>query len=241
MKNEILFIVMPAYNEGENIENTIKEWHPIVQKVGLSSKLIIFNDGSKDNTFDIMQGLQNKYSQFVPVTKSNSGHGSTVLFAYNYAIEAGADFIFQTDSDGQTNPDEFWEFWNRRNDSDFVIGYRNKRQDGFSRIVVTRTLRLIVRLIFGEFVKDPNTPFRLMNTKRLKPILELIPSDFFLSNVIISMLAVKKKEKVTWLPISFRPRQGGINSIQIKRIIKIGFLAISDFNVIKNNIKTSGI
>lgn len=235
--NNKLYIAMPAYNEEANIEETVKQWHAVVEKISSDSRLVIFNDGSTDNTYEIMQRLKDKYSQFIPVTKPNSGHGSTLLFAYNYCINAGADYIFQTDSDGQTIPAEFWEFWEKRNDIDFIIGYRNKRQDGFSRVVVTRTLKFIVWLIFNESVKDSNTPFRLMNTLKLKPILDIIPKDFFLSNVIISMLVIKRKEKSLWLPITFKPRQGGVNSINLKKIIGIGYKAIADFYIIKQNIK----
>lgn len=41
---------------------------------------------------------------FQPLTKQNEGHEPTVLYGYRYALEHGADYIFQTDSDGQTNP-----------------------------------------------------------------------------------------------------------------------------------------
>ena len=231
---------MPAYNEAANIEETIIQWHPVVEKIGPDSRLIIFNDGSTDNTFEIMQQLKSKFPQFIPITKTNSGHGATLLFAYQYCIKEKPDFIFQTDSDGQTNPEEFWQFWEERNNYDFVIGYRKNRQDGFSRIIVTKVLKMIVRIIFGENVKDSNTPFRLMNTKKLEPILKIIPDDFFLSNVIISMLVVKRQEKFLFLPITFKPRQGGVNSINFKRIVKIGFKAISDFKIIKNNIIRHG-
>jgi len=235
--NNKLYIAMPAYNEEANIKETVKQWHPVVEKIGSDSRLIIFDDGSTDSTYKIMQQLKDEYPLLVPVTKLNSGHGSTLLFAYNHCINNGADFIFQTDSDGQTSPDEFWQFWEKRNDYDFIIGYRKQRQDGFSRIIVTRTLKLLVWLIFGEIVKDPNTPFRLMNTKKLNPILKLIPDNFFLSNVVISMFIVKRKEKHFWLPISFKPRQGGVNSINLKRIFKIGYKAIADFNTIKQKTK----
>jgi len=231
-----LYIVMPAYNEEANIEETVKQWHTIVEKISPNSRLVIFNDGSTDNTYEIMQRLKDQYSQFVPITKPNSGHGSTCIFAYNYSINANSDYIFQTDSDGQTSPTEFWQFWEKRNAYDFIIGDRTKRQDGYSRIVVTKILKLIVWLIFSEKIKDSNTPFRLMNTQKLNPILKIIPKDFFLSNVIISMLVVKRKERYLWLPISFIPRQGGINSINLKRIFKIGYQAIADFYKIKQNI-----
>ena len=234
--NDKLYIVMPSYNEEANIEENVKQWHSVIEKVGLNSRLFVFDDGSTDNTYEIMQRLKNKYLQFIPFTKSNTGHGQTCIFAYKNSISAGADFIFQTDSDSQTNPEEFWQFWEKRNDYDFIIGERKKRQDGISRKVVAFILKLIILLIYGVNVKDCNCPFRLMNAKKLKPILEIIPDNFFLSNVIISILVVKKKEKHLWIPISFKPRKYGVNSINLKKIIKIGFKSIFDFYSIKHKI-----
>jgi glycosyltransferase involved in cell wall biosynthesis len=231
-----IFIVMPAYNEAENIEETIKQWYPVVEKLGASSKLVIANDGSKDNTFAIMQSLKTKYPLLEPLDKPNSGHGATVLYLYRYALEQGADYIFQTDSDGQTDPDEFWQMWNNRDQYDFQIGHRLGRQDGEGRVFVTKVLRLVVWLMFHEWVIDANTPFRLMRTSKLKSILDVIPQDFFLCNVAISAIATKWNYKIGWYKITFKPRQGGINSINMKRIFKIGWKALGDFNTINKNI-----
>ena len=228
---------MPAYNEEVNIVSTVEMWHPVVEKIGPNAKLVIVDDGSKDLTFSKLTQLREKFGQLIPITKQNSGHGSTCLFAYDFALKEGADFIFQTDSDGQTNPEEFWAFWNAKNEFDFIIGNRTSREDGFSRIVVTKTLRLVVGLIFGVWVQDLNTPFRLMKVEKLKPILKLVPKDFFLSNVIISLLIVKRKEKAKWIPITFKNRQGGVNSINLKKIVKIGIKSIKDFKSIQKDLR----
>ena len=228
---------MPAYNEEENIDLVVAQWHPVVEKIGHESRLLIVNDGSKDNTFQKLQTLQEKYPLLIAIDKLNSGHGATCLFAYERAIEANADYIFQTDSDGQTNPDEFWTFWENKSKYDFIIGSRRERQDGLGRVVVTRVLRLIVWMMFGQWVNDANTPFRLMKTERLIPILKLIPENFFLANVVVSVIALKKNESCKWYPISFKPRQGGVNSINLKRIIKIGQKAIGDFREINKRLK----
>ena len=231
---------MPAYNEAANIEDTVKQWYPVVEKLhlgGAISKLVIANDGSKDNTFSIMQGLKEKYPLFDPLDKPNSGHGATVLYLYRYAISNGANYIFQTDSDGQTNPEEFWQMWENRERYDFQIGHRLGRQDGGSRVFVTKTLRLVVWLMFHEWVTDANTPFRLMKTDKLKPIMDVIPHDYFLCNVAISAIATKWNYKIGWYTITFKPRQGGINSINMKRIFKIGWKALGDFRAINKNLK----
>lgn len=166
------------------------------------------------------------------VHKSNSGHGATLLYAYRYAVNAGADFIFQTDSDGQTNPDEFEAFWKRRNKYVAVIGHRNNREDGVARIIVSKTLKLVIRVIFRVDVRDANTPYRLMKREVLLKYLPIIPENYNLTNVVLSVALVKNKEKVKFIPISFRQRQGGKNSINMKSIIGIGIKALKDFRMI---------
>lgn len=232
---------MPAYNEEANIENVIRQWYPTVKKLhnqGVDAQLIIANDGSKDSTYQRMLELEKEFPLFKGLDKANSGHGATLLFLYRYALENGADYIFQTDSDGQTDPAEFETFWNDRESYDFQIGHRSARQDGFSRIVVTKVLKFVVRATFGVTVTDANTPFRLMNASAVKEIISLIPEDFFLSNVAISALAVKRGYKCRWLPITFKPRQGGVNSINLPRIFKIGRKAVGDFIKINRSTRT---
>lgn len=237
---ETIYIVMPAYNEEANIEEVIEQWHPVAERInaeGNEAYLAIANDGSKDRTFAIMQQLQGKYKYLCPLDKPNSGHGATVLYLYRYAIERKADYVFQTDSDGQTLPEEFWQMWEHRHEYDFQIGTRGGRQDGFSRIVVTKTLRFVVWLMFHVWVKDANTPFRLMKAERLSAIMNNIPEDFFLANVAVSAIAVKKGEKIAWYPITFRPRQGGVNSINLKRIWGIGVKSLGEFRKINKALK----
>ena len=240
MKDKIYF-VLPTYNEEANIEEVIREWHPICEKIqaeGHEAKLVIANDGSKDNTFGILESLQAKYAHLVALDKPNSGHGATVLFLYHYAIDKGANYIFQTDSDGQTRPDEFWQMWENREQYDFQIGTRGGRQDGANRVFVTKTLRLVVWMMFHVWVKDANTPFRLMKVEKLKPILEIVPKDYNLANVAISSIAVRWNYNIGWYPITFRPRQGGVNSINMKRIFCIGKKALHDFRQINRSLKS---
>jgi len=231
-----LFIVIPAYNEEENITNVINDWYPIVEQAGKDSRLVIIDDGSKDQTYSIMQTYAKKFPQFLPITKTNSGHGSTVLYGYNYALENGADYVFQTDSDGQTLPSEFVSFWEERKQYDMIIGHRNKREDGFSRVFVTKTLKLVIRLCFGVSIVDANTPYRLMKAETLQKYIPSIPKDFNLSNVLLSVIYTKHKREVKFVPITFRPRQGGVNSINMKSIFKIGKQAWKDFRVLKKSI-----
>lgn len=234
---EKMYIVIPAYNESETIKSVIEEWYPLTEKYGEGSRMAIVNDGSKDNTLEIALKLAEKYPRLTVLDKPNGGHGSAVIYGYKYALDKGADYVFQTDSDGQTRPEEFEQFWINREKYDMVIGERSGRQDGFSRVFVTKTLRLVLRVIFGVWVKDANTPYRLMKADALRSCLDLFDDDYNLPNVIISVAMKKQNKPVLFRHITFRPRQGGKNSINMKKIIKIGMQALKDFKAINKKLK----
>lgn len=227
---DTLYIIMPAYNEEANIQKVVEQWHPVAERIAGESRLLIIDDGSRDSTYSCLQRLAERYPYLLPITKQNEGHGATLLYGYAYAIEHGADYIFQTDSDGQTLPEEFWQLWENRTSCGLLIGQRAGRQDGFSRVVVTKVLRLALFVTFGVWVKDANTPFRLMRAAQLRDeVLPYVPEGFNLSNVIISVVYTKHKLGVWYYPITFRPRQGGVNSINLKKIFRIGWKAVGDF------------
>lgn len=222
--SDILYIVIPAYNESQNIRQLINDWYPVIEKHNGNgkSRLIIINDGSKDDTYHILEEEQKNRPLLQPLTKPNGGHGDTVLFGYSYAISKNSDWIFQTDSDRQTNPNEFEAFWQKREKYDAIIGNRNHRQDGAQRKFVEHTLLRILRLVFGVKMPDSNAPFRLMRTNLVAKYIKKLPEHFNLPNVMLSTYFVYFHERVLFLPISFKPRQGGVNSINFKKIIKIG-------------------
>ena len=233
-----LFIVMPAYNEEDNIEAVIKQWYPILKGKGEKSRLVIADSGCTDRTHEIIEDLKkNGYPNIRTFSKGDKQHGPKVLNLYKYAIVNGADYIFQTDSDGQTNPDEFGKFWDNRNEYDVVLGYRPIRGDGKDRKFVENVVCLIVRLFFGVRVQDANAPFRLMKTGVVKKYIGRFPKDYNIPNIIFTTYFVYYNEKVLFLPITFKPRQGGKNSINVKSIVKIGIKALGDFAAFRKGMK----
>lgn len=235
---ESLYIVIPAYNEVENINACIEDWYHIIERFNFdgNSRLVIINDGSKDSTLQKLKELAKTRPYLQPLDKPNGGHGSTVLFGYRYAIKNRADYVFQTDSDGQTDPKEFEQFWNMRDEYDAVIGNRVVRGDGKDRKFVENVVCLLLRIIFGIKVEDANAPFRLMKTKLVAKYIDKLPKDFNIPNIMFTTYFVYHHEKVKFIPITFKPRQGGVNSINIKRIVKIGWKAVGDFYKLRKEI-----
>ncbi len=229
-----LYIVMPAYNEEANIEDVVKQWYPILEGKADNSKLIIADSGSSDRTHEILEDLKvNGYPKLEILSDTNRYHGPKLIAMYDYAIKNGIDYVFQTDSDGQTNPDEFAAFWEERNNHGAVIGYRSVRGDGQSRAFVEKVVCFLLRLYFGVKVPDANAPFRLMKTDVLKKYLYKLPSDYNIPNIMITTYLKYFNEDILFRDITFKPRQGGVNSINIKRIIQIGWKALGDFHRLK--------
>ena len=185
---ETLYIVIPAYNEEDNIEQCVNDWYPVVENhMGEgTSRLIIINDGSKDSTYEKLQDLEKTHPLLTALTKPNGGHGSTVLYGYRYAIEQGAEWIFQTDSDGQTNPAEFEGFWNKINEYDAILGNRVVRGDGKDRKFVENTVCRLLKIIFGVKVPDANAPFRLMRASLVQSYIDKLPKDFNIPNIMFT-------------------------------------------------------
>lgn len=145
----------------------------------------------------------------------------------------GVEYIFQTDSDGQTNAAEFETFWKLRKQYDAVLGNRSRRGDGIARLLVEKVLCMILHTIFGIKVPDANAPFRLMKTSLVSEYLAKMPADYNLPNVMLTVYFKYYSENIRFMQITFKPRQGGKNSINLPRIIKIGWKALRDFYELK--------
>lgn len=226
-----LVIVIPAYNEEETIERVLNDWYRIIEEHSGDgrSRLLVVNDGSKDGTEKILEAFRKEHPLFMYVTQENAGHGAAIWNGYRIALEAGADYVFQTDSDGQTRTEDFPAFWGRRKKADVVTGVRVKRGDGMSRVLVSRVLALLLRLIFRVSVPDANCPYRLMSRRALTGALKQVPENYHLTNVLLSVFFKKQRRRVAAVPIWFGKRQGGKNSINIRKIVKIGMRSVLEF------------
>lgn len=228
-----LYIVMPAYNEGENIEAVVRSWYKQLEGKSSDSKLVVADSGSTDNTHDILLKLKADMTQLEILTDSDRQHGPKVIALYKYAINQGADYIFQTDSDGQTDPNEFPPFWDKRTEYDIVLGHRVNRGDGKQRDFVEKVVCMLLKIYFGVKVPDANVPFRLMKASVVAKYLHRLRADYNIPNIMLTTWFAYYHEKITFQKISFKPRQGGVNSVNILWIMKIGWKALGDFKTFK--------
>lgn len=239
--SDILYIVMPAYNEEGNIKNVVNDWYKILEEKDDASRLVIADSGSTDKTHEYLLELQKTYPKLEIFTDCDKQHGPKLIALYDYAIKQGADYIFQTDSDGQTNPDEFGAFWDMRSDYAAIFAERPVRGDGKDRAFVEKVVCLLLKIFFGVNVPDANAPFRLMRTSAVKKYLYKLPANYNIPNIMITTYFAHYKEAYTFKEISFKPRQAGKNSINIVKIVKIGWQALSDFAGFRKDMKYTRI
>lgn len=222
---------MPAFNEEANIEKTVREWYAVLSEKSEDSRLVVADSGSTDKTHDILLAMKNSdYPKLEILDTDNCFHGPKLIALYKFAISNHADYIFQTDSDGQTNPKEFESFWSLRNVyKGGVFGNRTERRDGKDRAFVEKVVCFLLKLFFNVKVPDANAPFRLMNTKAVIKYIDKMQSDYNLPNIMLTTYFAFYKEEIIFKPISFKPRTAGKNSINIIKIVKIGLKALGDF------------
>lgn len=228
---------MPAYNEEANIRGVVSSWYSVLDYAGADSRLVISDGGSTDRTLSILESMRSEYPKLIVIPKPGTDHGTKVMILYKYAIDRKADWIFQTDSDGQTLPSEFKGFWDLRERYDAVIGNRTKRGDGLSRKFVENVLRAYLLFFFGKLVPDANAPFRLMKTELVKKYIGIMPDGFNLPNAILTECFAKYGENIVFKEITFQPRQGGKNYMNWRRIFRIGKESVRNFLSIRRKIK----
>jgi dolichol-phosphate mannosyltransferase len=172
MKNDNLQILMPVYNEAENIEKQITKIDKILKKK-INFSFLICEDGSRDKSLEILTKLKKKFKIKIISKKEKQGYSTAVMSGIK---KATADYLLIMDSDGQCDPKQIFKFWNLRNQGDIVAGYRVKRQDFLYRKFFSDFAKFVYRFFFNVYLKDPSFAFSLIKRKVYKSLLNFNPS-----------------------------------------------------------------
>jgi len=176
------------------------------------------------------------------VHQQNGGHGNAVLNGYAEAMKQDPEWVFQVDSDNQFLPIDFPKLWERRNESDFILGYRKKRYDEFNRLVITRIVRVLIFMLYRVFVTDSNIPYRLIKGSYMKLLLRDLPGRPFAPNIFLSVMAKKDGNDLMFIPVTHKERETGQVSIIKWKLLKVCFRSAREllsfaFTIKKRNYK----
>lgn len=234
-----LVVVMPVYNEEANIESVVTEWSAALVKIIPRFVFVVVNDGSRDQTQQILERLESVVpDRLVVVRKPNSGHGNSCRVGYDIAAASKCEWVLQIDSDGQCDPAYFKAFWDESAQADCIFGERRSRDDGVMRVLTSKICRWGASIVCGANLRDPNVPYRLMRQNVLKDALALIPPGFNIHNVALTYV-LKKMNAIRWrhIPIHFRDRQGGSNSINLLNVSQWGVDMLLELRKLRTKLK----
>jgi dolichol-phosphate mannosyltransferase len=219
-----LAIVMPARNEVGCIRAVVAQWAAVLDSVGLvdesAARMIVVDSGSTDGTSEVLAELATSDRRIRVAPHAIPGHGAAVMRGYELALESGARYVFQVDSDNEFDPSEFTRLWRNRYRAPFVFGCRVRRSSPAYRRLISATLRVLLHLLFQLRIPDSNVPYRLMRRDYLELAVERIPAGVFIPNVFMSTVAHALPVPVLYVPISHRQRTSGQVSIGRWRLVR---------------------
>ena len=156
-----LSIFFPAYNDSGTIASLVIAALRTARKLTDDFEVIVVNDGSADNTAEILDELARTYPEVRVVHhERNRGYGGALRTGFATATR---DLVFYTDGDAQYDPAELELLWRAFGDDvDLVNGYKISRSDPMHRIVIGRVYHHTVKILFGLTVRDVDCDFRLM-------------------------------------------------------------------------------
>ena len=215
-----LQILLPVHNEGESIEAIVTEMHQIISPI-VPFEFIICEDGSKDNTKEVLRKLAATFPMRLILSDERKGYSRAVV---DGMIESDAPYLLCLDSDGQCDPKDFAPVWKLRDSFDLVMGWRVNRADNPMRRMMSRTFYGIYQAFFHTPVHDPSCPYLLMK----RPVVERIAKEMgqmqqgfwweFVARVHRRGYTIKE------LPVNHRTRYAGTTQVyKLNRLPGIGY------------------
>ncbi len=208
-------IIIPAYNESENIVGTVRD----IEENAPDFDYIIINDCSTDNTLEICK--QNHFNYVnLPI---NLGIGGAVQTGYKYAREYGYDIAVQVDGDGQHDPAFLQQMaeYLEEHQLDMVIGSRFITNEGFQSSALRRVgivyFTKLIHLLTGHKITDPTSGLRLGGRKVIELFAENYPKDYPEPETAVT--ALNHGLKIEEIPVVMRARQGGVSSITMTKSV----------------------
>lgn len=200
-------LVLPAYNEAENIEPMVAEAVPALEGNAEDYEIVVVDDGSADDTAAVTKRVaeQNPRVRLVqhPV---NKGFGAAVFSGFTNATK---EWIFYTDADRQFVLGELEKFVPYMNEVDLIAGYRAPRRDPFLRVLYGKGWSTLCTLLFGYTVRDVDCGFKLFRREIIEELAPQIASRGATFSIEWLVRAKRAGYRFVELPVTHRPRAAG--------------------------------
>lgn len=215
MKSKKILLIIPAYNEEKCILNTYNKIINYNKSHDINFDVIVINDGSTDNTTSILEENHIPHIDLI----HNLGIGGAVQTGYKYAYENDYDYAVQFDGDGQHDINYVKNILEPLiyEKADMVIGSRfiNKESSAFkssrSRQFGIKVISFFIKIVTRKKIFDTTSGFRAVNRDIIKEFAGSYPIEY--PEPITTTEVLKKKYKVSEVPVSMNEREDGKSSI----------------------------
>jgi len=195
-KDVQISLFFPAYNEEKNIKKTVEDALLILPKLASDFEVIVVDDGSRDETAEIVKKIASKNGKVKIFSHSkNLGYGSALKTGFE---KARFSWVAFADSDGQFDISELKLLIEKAGSADLVLGYRLNRADPLFRSVTTFGWKTLARILLGLDVKDYSCGFKLIKKEVYEAVLPLVG-----------------EEKVTQIELLVKAKRLGFKTIEV--------------------------
>ncbi len=212
-KQSKISIIIPCYNESENIPILMQKIDKVVQELigngAENIECIIVNDGSTDNTTEILEKLSSQYNYLTCIHLEKNRGQSYAL--WKGLKQSKGDVIVILDGDLQNNPEDIPKLINELEHADFVQGFRENRQDTWLRSWVSRQANKLLRYILDMPVRDTGCALKAMKRDCLDFIIPFNGSHRFYA-FLVHTAGFTVKE----IPVQHHPRTLGKSKYTIR-------------------------
>ncbi|HEU0018793.1 MAG TPA: polyprenol monophosphomannose synthase [Thermoleophilaceae bacterium] len=218
-----VWLILPTYNEAENIERIVAAALPQLAATGLEHRILVVDDGSPDGTGAIAGRLATEHAAVEVLHRtSKDGIGPAYLAGFRHALAGGAELLMEMDSDFSHDPADIPRLVEAAERADLVLGSRYVPGGGVTdwgllRRLISRGGSLYARLLLGVPVNDLTGGFKCFRRTVLETIdLSGVGTNGYGFQIEVTYRAVKAGFRVEEVPIVFRDRRAGTSKMSAK-------------------------
>lgn len=220
-------IIIPTYNERDNIDPLLERL--LALPFGLD--VLVVDDGSPDGTADRVKAWMTKSPHVHLLQRPGKmGLGSAYRDGFRYALEHGAEFIFEMDADFSHDPDAIGDFLEAAKDADVVLGSRYLHgvtvvNWPLSRLILSYSANVYTRIITGLPVADATGGFKCFRRRALEGVaLDRVRTEGYGFQIEMSFRCWRKGFRIKEIPIMFVDRRAGVSKMNKKIIVEAAWL-----------------
>ena len=224
MSNVELAVVIPVYNEEANLSTLMQRLMPVMQKLGKSFEIIFIDDGSRDNSLQILKSFtKNEHVKVVELTR-NYGQHAAIMAGFSIT-QAG--IVITLDADLQNPPEEITNLVKVMEEGNYdVVGtIRKGRKDSFFRIYPSKIINMVARKITGVNMRDWGCMLRAYKLTVVERMIQCHEHATF-----IPALAMVFAKRVTEIEVAHEERHGGKSNYPLRKLISLQFDLVASFS-----------